>query len=105
MEKSAGSGSFDAAKVAMLARLELSKDQLEKFQSEMEKIVGYVDQLSELNVDGIEPTAHASARTNVLRDDAAETHYTRETMLANAPATIDGELVKVPRVLPGEGIA
>jgi len=41
-------------------------------------------------------------RSNVLRDDRAGTSFAREAMLANAPATIDNELIKVPQVLPGE---
>lgn len=105
MSTGGGNNSFDAAKVAMLARLDLSPDALNRLQGEMEAIVGYVDQLSELNVDGIEPTAHAAPRINVLRDDVAEIDYPRETMLSNAPAVIDGELIKMPQVLPGEGMA
>ena len=105
MSKGGGENSFDAAKVALLARLELSPEALNKLQGEMEAIVGYVDQLSELNVDGIEPTAHAIPRNNVLRDDVAEIDFTRDAMLSNAPATIDGELVRMPQVLPGEGMA
>ncbi len=105
MERQSGENTFDAAKVAMLARLELSSDALKKFQSEMEAIVGYVETLSELNVDGIEPTAHATPRTNVLRNDAAEIRFDRATMLSNAPEEIDGELVRMPQVLPGEGMA
>ena len=55
--------------------------------------------------NNIEPTAHAVARTNVLRDDVPSDPFPREAMLANAPDLIEGELVKVPQVLPGEGIA
>ena len=58
--------------------------------------------LSELDVTGIEPTAHAVPRSNVLRDDVRGTPLGRDAMLANAPDTVDGELIKVPQVLPGE---
>lgn len=51
---------------------------------------------------GIEPTAHAVPRSNVLRDDVRGTPLGRDAMLANAPDTVDGELIKVPQVLPGE---
>ena len=61
--------------------------------------------LAELNVDGIEPTAHAAPRTNVLRDDVAGIDFSRETMLSNAPEVIDGELIRMPQVLPGEGMS
>ena len=96
---------IDVGKVAELARLQLKPELKEKLQHEMEAIVGYVEMLSELNVDGIEPTAHAVERVNVIRDDVAELVFTREQMLANAPDTIDGELIRVPQVLPGEGMA
>ena len=105
MSRGGGDNSFDAAKVAMLAWLDLSPDDLNRFQGEMEAIVGYVDQLAELNVDGIEPTAHAAPRTNVLRDDVAGIDFSRETMLSNAPEVIDGELIRMPQVLPGEGMS
>ena len=100
-----GANKFDAARVAMLARLELAPESLVRFQSEMEKIVSYVDQLSELDVEGIEPTAHAAQMTNVLRDDEAVPGYPRDVMLKNAPSVLDGELVGMPQVLPGGGMS
>lgn len=97
---------IDVTKVAELARLEIAPELKEKLQSEMEAIVGYVEMLSELDTDGIEPTAHAVERVNADRGDSpAIREFTREEMLANAPETIEGELVKVPQVLPGEGMA
>ena len=105
MRTGGGENSFDATKVAMLARLDLSQEERNKFQSEMEAIVGYVNQLSELDVDGIEPTAHTTPRFNILRDDVAERDFSRETMLSNAPEVIDGELIRMPQVLPGEGMS
>ena len=105
MHTGGGENSFDATKVAMLARLDLSPEERNKFQSEMEAIVGYVNQLSELDVDGIEPTAHTTPRFNILRDDVAERDFSREAMLSNAPEVIDGELIRMPQVLPGEGMS
>jgi len=67
--------------------------------------VKYVEMLSDLDVSDVEPTAHAVERVNVIREDCSERIFTREEMLVNAPATIDGELIKVPQVLPGEGMA
>ncbi len=98
-------GGMDVRKVAELARLELPDGLAERLQKEMEAIVGYVEMLSELDVSGIEPTAHAVQRVNVTAEDTAGTPFTREEMLANAPDTVNGELVKVPQVLPGEGMA
>ena len=92
---------IDVAHIATLARLRIEPASVPKLQSEMEAIVGYVEMLSELDVTGIEPTAHALPRSNVLRDDAQGVPFGRDAMLANAPETVDSELIKVPQVLPG----
>ena len=73
---------IDVAQVASLARLSLPQDMIPRLQAEMEQIVGYVEMLAELDVSGIEPTAHAVARTNVLRDDEPSDPFPREAMLA-----------------------
>ena len=93
---------IDVKYVAALARLDLEKDKEERLQKEMETILSYVNSLSELDVSGIEPTAHAVQMTNVLRDDADEKPFSRDEMLSNAPDTVGGELIKVPAVMPGE---
>lgn len=101
----ASSKGIDVAHIANLARLQLSPEAAGKLAREMERIVGYVEMLSELDVSGIEPTAHAVPRSNVIRDDVAGEPFPREAMLANAPATVDQELVRVPQVLADEGMA
>lgn len=93
---------IDVKYVAALARLELDSEKEERLQKEMETILNYVDTLSGLDVSGIEPTAHAVQMTNVLRDDVARTTFSRGEMLSNAPETINGELIRVPAVIPGE---
>ena len=94
---------IDIGYVAELARLELPPEQAAQLQGELESIVHYIDELKEVDVTGVEPTAHAARLFNVWREDETGTSLPRETMLANAPDTVDGELVKVPQVLPGEG--
>ncbi|MDD3153812.1 MAG: Asp-tRNA(Asn)/Glu-tRNA(Gln) amidotransferase subunit GatC [Victivallaceae bacterium] len=94
---------IDVRYVAKLARLELAEEEIPHLQKDLESIVGYIAELKEVDVTGIEPTAHAAALTNVWREDRAKSSFTREEMLANAPGIIDEELIKVPRVLPGEG--
>lgn len=94
---------IDIGYVAALARLEISEKQLPKLQKDLDNIVGYIASLSELDLTGVEPTAHAAALTNVWREDEAKPSYDRDRMLANAPALIDGDLIRVPQVLPGEG--
>ena len=90
---------FDVAKIALLARLDLKKEEEELLHKDMEGIVGYIDMLSELDVEGVEPTAHAVPLTNVYRDDIAEESFPRDAMLANAPDLVDDELIKVHQVL------
>jgi len=97
--------SIDVAHVAGLARLKLDDAARERLQKELASIVGYVDQLCEADVSGVEPLAHAAPLLNVLRDDKALDSFPREAMLANAPDTVDRELVKVKQVLPGEEMA
>lgn len=95
---------IDIKYVAELARIDLAEDAVEKLQQDMQNIVSYIELLSELDVSNIEPTAHAAALTNVVREDVVKPSYPRETMLANAPAVLNGETIKVPQVLPGEGM-
>jgi aspartyl-tRNA(Asn)/glutamyl-tRNA(Gln) amidotransferase subunit C len=75
----------DIEKVALLARLQLTDDELAKMTTELAQIVGYVDQLGEVNTDGVEPMAHAIEISNVFRDDAVVESLPREEALANAP--------------------
>lgn len=97
--------SIDISHVATLARLGLSEQAKEKLTKEFAAIVSYVELLKEVDVTGIEPTAHAATLVNVLRDDVQGQPFPREAMLANAPEKIDGELIRVKQVLPGEGMA
>ena len=92
---------FNVDKIANLARLELSEEEKINLYSEMENIVNYINMLTELNLDNIEPTAHALPLTNVLREDLKGPSFLREDMLQNAPATVEDELIKVPQVIDG----
>ncbi|MDD3886561.1 MAG: Asp-tRNA(Asn)/Glu-tRNA(Gln) amidotransferase subunit GatC [Victivallaceae bacterium] len=96
---------IDIEYVAGLARLEIAPDEKERLQRDLDHIVDYIAELGEVDVTGVEPTAHAAALSNVWREDEiVETpSQMREVMLKNAPALMDGDLVKMPRILPGEG--
>jgi len=85
-------------RVAQLARLALSKDELEALTSEMDAILGYVDKLNELDTDHIVPTAHAVPMENAFRDDAARPSLGTEKALQNAPEISDGCFL-VPKVI------
>lgn len=75
----------DVEKVALLSRLQLTETELSTMTRELAQIVGYVDQLAEVDTDGIEPMAHAVEVLNVFRDDTVRPSLPREEALANAP--------------------
>lgn len=88
----------DIEKVSLLGRLRLGADELEQMTSQLAQIVGYVDQLSELDTSGVAPLAHAVEIANVFAEDAERPSLDREAMLANAPKR-DDECYRVPAVL------
>lgn len=84
--------------VADLARLTFSEKELETFTKQLDDIIGFAEQLNELDTDGVEPTTHVLDIQNVLREDQSREWLTREGALKNAPEQQDGQ-VKVPSVL------
>jgi aspartyl-tRNA(Asn)/glutamyl-tRNA(Gln) amidotransferase subunit C len=88
----------DVEKVSLLARLKLTADELETMTAQLGQIVGYVEQLSELDTANVEPLAHALEVVNVFRADEPQPSLERSAALANAPAS-DGECYLVPAVL------
>ncbi len=88
----------DVEKVSLLARLSLSEEELAMMTSQLGAIVGYVDQLAELDTEGVEPMAHAVDVSNVFRDDVVRPSLSRGEALANAPRD-DGACYLVPAVL------
>lgn len=85
-------------KVAMLARLDLSTEKKEEMTGQLNDILGYMDKLSELDTEDVEPTAHALPIKNVFREDCVEESLDRDIALANAPEKEDGSF-KVPKVI------
>lgn len=85
-------------KVALLARLKLSEQELETMTDQLGQIVGYVDQLSEVDTEGVEPMAHAVEVVNVFAEDQVVASLPREQALANAPRRNDQGYL-VPAVL------
>ena len=91
----------DVEYIAGLARLELTLKEKEKFQKELEAILGFVDKLKELNVEGIEPTTAGAETANVMRADEPRTEHSQETatkMLEQAPDRKEN-FVKVKSIL------
>jgi aspartyl-tRNA(Asn)/glutamyl-tRNA(Gln) amidotransferase subunit C len=83
--------------VAKLARLHFDEAELERLQPEMDKIIGYIDQLAELDLSGLETTSHAVALKNVLRPDEPRAGLSHEDAMANGPEVERGQFV-VPRI-------
>jgi len=88
----------DVAKVALLARLRLSSEELAVFTGQLNQIVEYVAQLQELDVSGVEPLAHGVEMHNVFRADVVKPSLDREAALANAPKRSEQSFL-VPAVL------
>jgi len=84
--------------IAMLSRLHVTDAEVARFASELSAIVKYVDQLSQVNTDGVEPTAHVLPIHNVLRPDEVVPSPGPEAALANAPQR-QGTFFRVPKVL------
>jgi aspartyl-tRNA(Asn)/glutamyl-tRNA(Gln) amidotransferase subunit C len=76
--------------VARLARLELSDDEVARMATELSTILGHVDRMSQIELDGVPPTTHVVEVTGALRPDEPRPSWPRETMLEQAPAEKDG---------------
>lgn len=89
----------DVQHLAQLSSLHLSDDELDGLQTDLSNILQYVQQLSELDTAGVEPTYQVTDLENVWRDDKVMSDQTsREQLLQLAPDAADNQ-VKVPRVL------
>jgi len=84
--------------VAHLARLEITEGEKEKFTSQLNDILLYIDKLNELETQGVEPMSHAIAVTNAFREDRILDSIGTENSLANAPDR-RGEFFRVPKVI------
>ena len=84
--------------VAHLARLALSAEEEEKLGAQLGNVLSYIDKLKEVDVSGVEPTAHAFPMVNVTRPDEVRPSIPHEEALRNAPAQADG-LFMVPKIV------
>lgn len=84
--------------VARLARLELSDNERSRMETELGQILGHVEKIQGLDLDGVEPTAHALPLRNVMRPDETRECLPQEDALANAPEREDDRF-RVPRIL------
>jgi aspartyl-tRNA(Asn)/glutamyl-tRNA(Gln) amidotransferase subunit C len=76
--------------VARLARLELTDEEVERMSGELSKVLGHIEKIGELDLDGVPPTTHVVEVSNALREDVPEPSLPREVALGAAPATAEG---------------
>ena len=86
----------DVRKIARLSRIRVEEDQLAPLADELNGILGWIEQLQEVDVEGVEPMTSAVSMEAPLREDVVTDGEKREQVLANAPKREDGFFV-VPR--------
>ena len=86
--------------VAKLSRLALDEPHLTKLAGQLQSILGYIAKISEVDVSGVEPMAHALPVKNVFRDDVVQPSLPLAKVLQNAPDS-DGPFFKVPKIIGG----
>lgn len=85
-------------KLSRLAMLQFDEKEREEIRKDLEKMIGFVDKLKELDTTGVEPLLHMSTRVNVLRDDVPGNMLSQQDALNNAPLH-DDKFFKVPKVI------
>lgn len=83
--------------VSKLANLEFSDSELETITPQFDKILNYIDELSKIDLEGVEPMTHVLDSTNVMRDDEVKESITVKEAMKNAPKHND-TFFKVPKV-------
>jgi len=86
------------AKIADLARLTLTEEELVLYAGHLEQILEYIEQLQKIDTSDIRPLSHVHEMTNVFRSDAVKPSLPSEAVFANAPQARDGYFV-VPKVI------
>ena len=89
---------MDVGYVARLAHIRLTEEETEVFGRQLGGVLAYIDKLSELDLEGIEPSSHGLPAGNIFRDDLLQPMLDRETALGIAPARTQSEF-KVPKMV------
>ena len=89
----------DILKLAQLARLDLTEDEISTYSEELSTILQYVEMLQDIAVDGLKPTNQVTGLTNIMRaDEIKDYDYAPKDLLKTVPAVEDGQ-IKVKRML------
>jgi aspartyl-tRNA(Asn)/glutamyl-tRNA(Gln) amidotransferase subunit C len=92
---------IDAAslkKIAHLARLDIKPEEEESLLKSMDSVLTWMEQLNEIDTEGVEPLTHITDEANVWRNDEASNTLTRQEAIGNAPLANDTYII-VPKVL------
>ena len=85
-------------KLARLSRLRFDDAEKTEIKNDLQRMIGFVEKLNELNLEGVQPLLHMGDAVNVLREDKVEGSVSREDALKNAPVH-DEQFFKVPKVI------
>lgn len=88
----------EVRKVASLARLSLTEEELRTYGAQLTQILDYVGMLDDVDIADVAPMPHAVELQNVFREDETQPSLSREEALSNAPKT-DGRYFQVPQIL------
>ena len=88
----------DVEYVTNLAQLKLTPEEMDKFTSQLDQLVSYVNKLNQLDTSEVEPTFHVLDIYNVFREDEVKDSSDRDSILSSAPASEDGFFV-VPKII------
>lgn len=89
---------IDVEHIAHLARLSIAGEEKEKFGTQLNSILTYVEKLKELDTTGVEPTSHVLEISNVMREDELRPSLSRYDALMNAPDRSE-EFYRVPKII------
>jgi aspartyl-tRNA(Asn)/glutamyl-tRNA(Gln) amidotransferase subunit C len=89
---------FDIAKVASLARIALTEEELDQYAAQLGVILEHAERVQALPTEGVEPTSHPLPMVNGFRPDEVVECLERDSFLGEAPDSQDGQF-RVPRIL------
>ena len=95
-----GGAKIDVKYVAELARLDLTEEEMRVFQPQLEDIVKYVEKISSVDIEGVEPMINGLKLANRFREDVVGESMPREDALGNAPKRIGDEIL-LPKIVEG----
>lgn len=85
-------------KLANLSRLDFKDEEKQEMKTELEKMIGFIDKLNELDTSGVEPLLHMSENQNIFREDEVKGELDKKDVFKNAPVH-DENFFKVPKVI------